>query len=296
MATITGVVVALGVIWYAIWGLKPYQVSQEVVTERYSYQKRPVNMNITQDDGTTYSFTYTSFDGALVIGRIRYPDNVNPGVDQVPVLLGIHAMGRSDNRWFMDSFKERPTLEQTDKITDQALSSGYAVIAIDSRNHGKRKDLDYTIVDVMNNMHYWGKREPYEQMVIDTVKDYRVLLDWVEQQPQFDPDKTGAAGYSMGGQVSLILASTDTRVEQVLSIVPPYLDNKTAIVAVKNIVNTLHADKVWLVTANDDEHASESENEALFAMFKTSNKKHVTFDGGHVLPEGYYKKLSGWFE
>ena len=299
MVSIVGIFALLGGIWYAIWGLHPYQVDQQEIQASYTYQgnaDKPMNMQLEQLSATTFAFTYQSFDGAIVNGRMAYPDTYTKA-HSMPVMLGVHAMGRSENRWWMDSFKERPTLEQTDKLAKQALANGYAVIAIDSRNHGKRKNLDYNIIEVMRDLHWWGKREPYEQMVIDTVKDYRVLLDWVEKQAQFDQANTTVAGYSMGGQVSILLAGVDERIERVLSIVPPYLDDKVAIVAPKNFTHNLaHLDKLWLVSANDDEHASESENAALYANIATANKKHVQFDGGHVLPQGYYQQLENWYQ
>ncbi|GMG87315.1 hypothetical protein [Biformimicrobium ophioploci] len=55
-------------------------------------------------------------------------------------------------------------------------------------------------------------------------------------------------------------------------------------------------EKVWLVTANDDEHASKKDNEYLFSQIASDNKKHVQMEGGHVLPEGYFQALSGWYE
>ncbi|MDN3651908.1 alpha/beta fold hydrolase [Thalassotalea ponticola] len=294
MTTLAGIFIVLGGIWYGIWGLKDYQVTPEIIEKRYSYQNGSIDMDMVKIDDDQFEFTYTSFDGAKVNGRIAYPKALS--ANKIPVLLGVHAMGRSENRWWMDSFKERPTLEQTHKITEQALANGFAVIAIDSRNHGKRKELDNSVIDIIDNMHIWGEREPYEQMIIDTVKDHRVLLDWLDQQPQFDQTQTRVAGYSMGGHVALLLAGIDERIEHVLSIVPPYLDDKVAIVAPKNIANGLDIDKVWLVTANDDEYASSEQNSDLFSLFLTEDKKHITFDSGHLLPNGYYQQLSGWYQ
>jgi hypothetical protein len=48
------------------------------------------------------------------------------------VLIGIHAMGRSQNRWWQAEFNGRPPLEQTDKITRLALNKGYAVVITDA--------------------------------------------------------------------------------------------------------------------------------------------------------------------
>lgn len=35
-------------------------------------------------------------------------------------------------------------------------------------------------------------------MIVDTVRDCRLLLDWVETQPQLDSRNIRVAGYSMG--------------------------------------------------------------------------------------------------
>ncbi|MFD2166107.1 alpha/beta hydrolase family protein [Thalassotalea euphylliae] len=294
--TVLATISILALIWYIIWGLKPYDVDRQLIETRYSYNSVQPEMEITQESPTHFAFSYTTFDGTEVNGRLEYPHPLAKDMAKVPVFIGAHGMGRSDNRWFMDSFKERPTIEQTDKITEQALQAGYAVIAIDARNHGKRKDLNYTIRDVMTNMHFWGKRDPYEVMIVDTVKDHRVLLDWLLSQPQFDHSNIAVGGYSMGGHVSLLLAAVDSRISRVLSIVPPYLDDKVAIVAPKNFVEYVHVDKLWLVTANDDEHASEKENAKLFSAIAAADKKHVQFEGGHILPEGYYETFTGWYE
>ncbi len=106
---------------------------------------------------------------------------------------------------------------------------------------------------------------------------------------------THVVGYSMGGQLSLLLAGVDKRISNVLSIVPPYLSDTTASVAPKNIVSLLDKNKVWLVTSDDDENANEDENLSLFNGITTSNKKHLIFDGNHILPEGYVEDLSDWF-
>ena len=300
--SVIGILVGLSALWYALFAMSPYDVDQKMIEQAYHYPLSQPDITFTRESDELIAFRYTSFDGAIVNGRLAYPPRYRDMTTEqlksvkMPVMLGIHAMGRSDNRWFMDSFKERPTLEQTDKLTQQALKKGYAVIAIDARNHGQRKLPDYTVRDVMLDVHIWGKREPYESMIIDTVRDYRVLLDWIEQQPQFDQSRTTAAGYSMGAQVALLLGSVDDRIEQILSIVPPYLDNKTAIVALNNFVPDTHAEKVWLVTANDDEYASVEENNALFSLISAPIKKHIQLDGDHILPEGYYTQLTGWFE
>lgn len=147
----------------------------------------------------------------------------------------------------------------------------------------------------MYDLWFWGKREPYENMIINSVKDHRVLLDWVVKQPQFDSNNIGVAGYSMGGQISLILAAMDNRVNKVLSIVPPASKDTVARVSPLNFVKRLNSEKVWLVTADNDEHASVEENEILYESLNAADKHHIKIAGEHILPEGYFKELKGWY-
>ncbi|MEZ7205467.1 alpha/beta hydrolase [Pseudoalteromonas sp. DY56-GL79] len=294
MLVVTGIIAGVAAVWYAVFGLKPYSVTTEELTQIYSYEQKAVEVKLSPLKTNHFALEYTTFDGDKVNGHILYPSNYD-ATKPMPVMVGVHGMGRSDVRWIQESFKGRDTYEQTDELTKMALANGYAVIAIDSRNHGKRKNLDHNIIEVMHDLDWWGKREPYENMVIDSVKDHRVLLDWIATQPQFDQNQISVAGYSMGGQISLILAALDKRVDNVLSIVPPYLTNAVARVAIKNFATAVDSPKVWLVSADDDEYASERENEALFEAIASVKKHHVVVEGEHILPEGYYKKLQGWY-
>lgn len=294
MLVVTGIIAGVAAVWYAVFGLKPYSVTPEELTQIYSYEQKAVEVKLSPLKANHFALEYTTFDGDKVNGHILYPSNYD-ATNPIPVMVGVHGMGRSDVRWIQESFKGRDTYEQTDELTKMALAKGYAVIAIDSRNHGKRKNPDYNLIDVMRDIDWWGKREPYENMVIDSVKDHRVLLDWITTQPQFDQNQISVAGYSMGGQISLILAALDKRVDNVLSIVPPYLTNAVARVAIKNFATAVDSPKVWLVSADDDEYASERENEALFEAIASVKKHHVVIEGEHILPEGYYKELQGWY-
>jgi cephalosporin-C deacetylase-like acetyl esterase len=292
----TGVAVAaLAAGWYAVFGLKPYSVTAADITERYAYAKpSALNFELKQDDSKGYHFSYTSFDGAIVNGYMRLPAGVEHGAEPLPVLIGAHGMGRSVVRWWQDSFKDKPTVEHTDKVASMALSKGYAVVTIDARNHGKRKDPDNGIIAVMRNLRLWGENEPYEQMLIDTVRDHRVLLDWLNSQAQFDATRIDVAGYSMGAQVSLLLASVDDRVRRVAAFVPPHASNRTAIVAPLNALQGLADNPVLLITANDDKYASSKENMQLFNALPNADKQHYTFDSGHYLPGDYVQRVEQW--
>ena len=118
------------------------------------------------------------------------------------------------------------------------------------------------------------------------------VIDWIERQDNLDTGRVKIAGYSMGGQIGLILGSVDARVSDIISIVPPFIDDRIALVAPKNLVSLLGDKLVLLITASDDENASAIENDLLFDLLPGSNKERMNFDGGHILPEDYVKKLA----
>ena len=280
--------------WYAFIALKDSPMSQDEIVDAYDYQPvQNIEMSLQEVAPGVFSFRFKSFDGEVVYGQISYPDDES---ELYPVLIGVSAMGRSYVRWWVDSYNGNPTVTQAHKITDLANSNGYAVISIDARYHGKRKDSSKPLRSIMNDLHFFGDKTDYEAMIRDTVRDHRVLMDWIDRRDNLDSERIKVAGYSMGGQISLILGSIDTRIDDVIAIVPPFIDDKIALVAPKNLVSLMGEERVLLVTASDDENASPEENELLFRMIASPNKKRIDYDGGHILPEEYVSALAREFQ
>ena len=280
--------------WYAFIALKDSPMSQDEIVDAYDYQPvQNIEMSLQEVAPGVFSFRFKSFDGEVVYGQISYPDDES---ELYPVLIGVSAMGRSYVRWWVDSYNGNPTVTQAHKITDLANSNGYAVISIDARYHGKRKDSSKPVRSIMNDLHFFGDKTDYEAMIRDTVRDHRVLMDWIDRRDNLDSERIKVAGYSMGGQISLILGSIDTRIDDVIAIVPPFIDDKIALVAPKNLVSLMGEERVLLVTASDDENASPEENELLFRMIASPNKKRIDYDGGHILPEEYVSARAREFQ
>jgi dienelactone hydrolase len=292
----TGILIGLtalaAAVWHFVW-LKPYSISPTELQARYAYKEE-----FTPGEGHSLHIRMHSFDGALFEGRIVYPSDPAQAMRPFPVLIGMHAMGRTHMRWWQAEFNGRPTIEQTHRITQLALQQGYAVVAIDARGHGERRHLGqpHLAQRAMRAMHWFGRRQAYEQMIIDTVRDHRVLLDWLVAQPHLDARRIMAAGYSMGAQGALLLAGLDDRVRSVAAMVPPHLGDNVAVVAPINLVAGLQGKRVWLLTGDEDDHASPKQNQTLFDAIPSQDKKHLRFESGHLLPMDYVEKLLDWFK
>lgn len=278
---------------YLLFSMPEQPVSRQQLVAGYQY-RTPENIDFKLEkiaEGM-FSFSFSSYDNSFVRGQISYPETK---AERYPVIIGISAMGRGYARWWTDSFKGRPTVTRVNEIAKLANQKGNVVIAIDARYHGTRKDPNRTLQSIMNDLTIWGDKTTYEEMIINTILDHRVLLDWVEQQDNLDSSNIGVVGYSMGGQISLLLAAIDDRVTKVASIVPPYIDDRMAMVAPKNVTSMLaNKTSVWMLSSDDDENSNQQENLFLFNSIKNENKKHIEFNGSHILPEGYESVLVEW--
>lgn len=302
----------LGALWWALFALKPYDISPAQLAERYAHQPAPVRagglqfgtlepVTVGSTPGHAATLRFESFDGAVALGRIVYPEHPAGAAAagrRLPVLLALHGLGRTQWRWWQADFKGRPTIENTHRLAELALQQGHAVVALDARGHGDRKDPERPLLsrELLMNLHVWGEREPYERLIVETVKDYRVLLDGIEQQPQLDAGRIRAAGYSLGAQMALLLAGTDPRVRAVAAMVPPAVGDTVAAVSPRSVAGRLAPVTVWLLTADDDEYAAARDNASLFEALPGPDKRHLRFSGGHVLPAAYVDQLRPWFE
>lgn len=310
--TLSGVASIAGALWWALFALKPYDISADQLAARYAHSSsasRVVAVELGPPEpitvGTTAAWAqtlrYITFDGTAALGCIVHPaDPTQAAAPQHrrPVILALHAMGRRQARWWHDAIDGRRTIESTHRVSEIALQAGHVVVALDARGHGDRKDTIRPLIarELLRDLHLWGDREPYERLIVDTVKDYRVLLDWVERQPQLDATRVRAVGYSMGAQMALLLAGTDGRVRSVAAMVPPHLDRKVAAVAPATIMHRLADVEVWLLTGDEDEYASRADSLDFFAALPSRAKRHLRFPAGHLLPPDYVEQLRPWLQ
>lgn len=267
------------------------QLTPEQINMKYQYQSSFSDFDIPDELLESREFTFTAYDGEKVFGQIMLPSIKH---DKYPVMIGIHAMGRSYPRWFNDSVKGRPTVTSVNKITELALEKGYAVVAIDARFHGKRKIEDKPLRSIWNNLQFFGDKTDYENMILKTVIDNRTLLDWIETQDYLDAEKISVAGYSMGGQASLILAAVDNRIDDVITVVPPFMNNTVAAVSPYNLVHQIDDGRVLYIYGEKDDVASPEDNEMVFDAISTKDKELLAYSADHILPEIYVNAIGVW--
>ena len=283
--------VVAGSYYLLVAKLPAEQLTLEQINVKYQYQSSFSDFDISGEPLESREFTFTAYDGEKVFGQIMLPKVKQ---EKYPVLIGIHAMGRSYPRWFNGSVKGRPTVTSVNKITELALEKGYAVVAIDARFHGKRKIEEKPLSSIWNDLKFFGDKTDYENMVRKTVIDNRTLLDWVETQDYLDAENISVAGYSMGGQASLILAAVDKRIGDVITVVPPFINNTVAAVSPYNLAHQIDDGRVLFIYGEKDDVASLEENKMVFDAISTKDKELLAYDADHILPENYVNAIGAW--
>ncbi len=229
--------------------------------------------------------TFTSDDGHKVNGILAHPTGL-AGVNKIA--LAIHPMGSDQYFWW----RETSPLSGH-KLTASLREQGYTVISLDARRHGESSTPRFGPRELLKRAH---SDEPrlYIETIIGTVRDYRTVLTWAKRE--FQADEVLALGYSMGAQISLLLASYEPSVNSLLVMVPPYVSAPTSPVAPRAHVKRISkANVLWLAGTNDP-HSNRQQTEATFNKISSANKHLTWFESGHRLPEEFVRTALAFFE
>jgi cephalosporin-C deacetylase-like acetyl esterase len=117
--------------------------------------------------------------GGTAVAHWLLPDapGPHPTVLVFPILAGSHVVSEA--------------------LSKALVNRGYAVA------HLERKELQLETA---------SSPDVPSQAITTAVRDARRLLDWLQEQPQVDRQRIGAAGVSMGGILGVILQGVDPRV------------------------------------------------------------------------------------
>ncbi|MHA7631624.1 alpha/beta hydrolase [Corallococcus sp. M7] len=222
-------------------------------------------------------------DGERIPAWVLSPegDQANP-----PVAVLLHGLTRSKDDWLSDA---EPTFGGA--LTAHLRSAGYRVYLMDARRHGARATPDARPGALAKRAHA-GEPGPYQAMIVDTVRDAQALLAHVLANGK-KPPRVLVAGYSMGAQVGLLLASRETRITHLVTMVPPHVDPVLGDAAPVNRMGQVH--QAWLLlTANRDPFSTEEDTQKLFAAAPSKRKTRKAFDSGHALPREYLDEVRRW--
>ena len=265
-------------------------LAQNYLVHWFSYDsKEPTNLRLEllADDsfGERRELGFTSDDGQVVNGLIGFPKDK---ASSKKLALVLHPMGLDQHFWWSD---KSPLA--ANKMTLRLREQGYTVISLDARHHGQRGRDGFGPRELIGRAHSDQPRI-YIDTIIGSVRDYRIALEWA--QNEFKPEEVLVMGYSMGAQMSLLLASYEPSINTVVAMVPPFVASATSPVAPRIHAPRIKDAKVLWLAGTSDRHSSSEQTQLSFDQIASADKTLMWFDAGHRLPPESLEAVLSFFD
>ena len=228
----------------------------------------------------------------LVPGYLQYPvDLTKPR----PCVLLLHGWSGSKEHFWKDG-----GYISGGNIRTALLAAGYAVMAIDAQCHGDRiAENDFAPVNHCIDPEIEGiQRKGYftqQEIYIQTTRDCRRAIDYLETRPEVDSKQIGAFGYNMGGAQTFLLTGVDPRVQVSVACCTPADNSKWSSIAPQNFAAEIGQRPFMMIMGRSDTLCSIEKAQALFDLIPSSRKQLMFLDAGHRLPPDYVPHAVSWF-
>jgi dienelactone hydrolase len=259
---------------------------------RTEFNEKVVSSDTTKTSIVTKKIVIDGFDSRVPFYYIQ-PKN-NP---ENRFVILIHGQGDSKLGWM------HPTGDLSKKyirIRDSLLTLGYAVIIPDMKYHGERtSEIDYAPT---MSLYHPKNAQKLCAMFTSSVKDIRLIMDYMESRSTDSPINFHVIGYSMGGMITILLNSVETRLKSVVACVVA-LDLATmskwfgwegtaAGVRLDGVFDLYQYAKIQkspicMLMGNSDTYYTEEKARDYFEQITIKEKSLKIYESGHYLPETF---------
>jgi len=223
----------------------------------------------------------------------------------------LHGLGDTKEDWVYPS---EPYLDWSRNITsikDSLITLGYNLLIPDAKFHGERNyELDFKPPEslppgISTNI---KDIQLFKTMMTSTVKDLRIIMDYIQKRNTQTDQSFCVIGYSMGGNTAILLSVFDERISSVVACVPPLnlparglesfswpeniIQGQIDITPMKYAKS--QSSPIILLMGKNDFFATEEEVSNFFEKVPTRDKELKYFDSGHILPNKYKFDAIQW--
>jgi dienelactone hydrolase len=186
------------------------------------------------------------------------------------------------------------------KLKDSLLSLGFAVIIPEFKYYGERSyEIDFATRGV-----FWRTKDYRRSLntFTTTVRDIRIIMDYLESKSEQPSIVFHAIGYSMGGKLAILLNSADNRLKSVVACVPYFKGGrfirnrfttdselKSNLLSVHDLFRfgKLQKSPICILVGNTDENYTIQEVEDFYNQLTLEGNSLKIYDAGHYLPESF---------
>lgn len=215
----------------------------------------------------------------------------------------LHGLGGSKDNWVQR--------EAGMSLIDSLVVLGYNVILPDAKFHGERSyELNFRPAATLPPARSKSIKDAKSlfEVYSSTTKDVRIIMDYLENKYSDEKLQFNLMGYSMGGAISLIVNSVDSRVNSVVACVPPVnrpiselkdFDWPSDITELmKDMTPTFYSayqkSPVALLMGRTDYFTSEDEATQFYKKIPNTDKQLKFYEAGHGLPGEYINDVIEW--
>lgn len=191
------------------------------------------------------------------------------------------------------------------------MTLGYSLVIPDAKYHGERSyELGFRPPASLPPVISRNEKDSQllETLMTSTVKDLRIIMDYIQQNNNIAENTFGTIGYSMGGSLAILLSVFDDRISSVVACVPPLnlpargleqfnwsekvLQGQLDITPMKYA--DLQTSPILLLMGKNDFFTTPKEVSDFFENIKIEEKELKYFDSGHILPNEYKLDALRW--
>ena len=270
----------------------------QAIVQFYQYDEDiPLEASVVEtvdgDDYVREKIVFIGINNSRVIGYLATPKT---GKSPYPCVLQMHGMTVSKSDFWA------PEYHHGELVTQNLLSSGFAVLALDMPYHGDRLyENDFESTRIMLFRKGWSYR--FRDMVVQCTIEYRRAMDYLETRQDIDENRIGAIGYSIGGVIANILTGIDKRIKATVSCVAPtmkprrYLPSEEYLtgIASHTFARSINTNPyLMLMGEKDTGQCPVDEAKQLFELIESDTKDLIFYDSGHKLPKEHAPVAAEW--
>ncbi|WP_242206519.1 alpha/beta hydrolase [Aestuariivivens insulae] len=245
----------------------------------------------TEDNGTTFEkIVIDGFDSKIPFYFISPKNRIE---DKFVILL--HGMSESKNLWVNPRINSKN--KKFVKLKDSLLTLGYSLIIPDAKYHGERSyEANFASpVTFIPSKDY----QKLFNLYTTTVKDIRILMDYIQYRLKTSSITFNVVGYSMGGMMTLFLNSVDDRLKHVVVCAAPLdgkkgaklsgmseEDSKKVVLSPMDFA-TFQKAPVTLLMGTKDWWYTKEEAQDFFDNISVKDKSLKFYESGHFLPDEF---------
>jgi dienelactone hydrolase len=234
---------------------------------------------------------FRGVQGFLVPGYLEMPaEKTSPR----PCVLLLHGWSGSKDHFWKDG-----GYISGGEVRRSLLAAGYAVLALDAQCHGDRiaandfapvnhyRDPD---VEGLQRKGYFSQQEIY----IQTTRDYRRAIDYLESRTDIDTTRIGMLGYSMGGAQTFLLTGVDPRIRAAVSCCAPADTSRFSPIAPQNFTAAIGDRPFLMIMGRTDTMCPVPSAQGVLDLIPSTRKQLVFLEAGHRLPADYVPQAIEW--